>query len=268
MIWFNPELVIISAGFDAHDEDPLADLELIEEDYAWATYAVCLACECCGKWRNKTETNKTETDNNNENKEKINNVNENEVAKCISILEGGYHLDAISNSSVEHVKVLYEYANKLSEISPTKNIIIEENNQDLKLNEVIDNIEKITIEENKAEQVQNQVQEQEQEQEIETNEKGEVVENEGDEDIVYDGPKKTIEEILASLDQSIGSILMEALMTLPTPILPEDENNFDSYEGYEGYEDYDADEEDINFNKESEIQETVENNEKVSGEND
>src|SRR5262249_60989222 len=34
---FNPHILIISAGFDAHTRDPLANLNLVEEDYAWAT---------------------------------------------------------------------------------------------------------------------------------------------------------------------------------------------------------------------------------------
>ena len=37
MVLFKPDFVIFSAGFDAHDEDPLADVELTEEDFIWAT---------------------------------------------------------------------------------------------------------------------------------------------------------------------------------------------------------------------------------------
>lgn len=37
MALFKPDLVIFCAGFDAHDEDPLASCELKEEDFAWAT---------------------------------------------------------------------------------------------------------------------------------------------------------------------------------------------------------------------------------------
>lgn len=37
MVLFRPDFVIFSSGFDAHDEDPLADCELSEEDYEWAT---------------------------------------------------------------------------------------------------------------------------------------------------------------------------------------------------------------------------------------
>lgn len=37
MVLFKPDFVIFSAGFDAHDEDPLADVELTEKDFIWAT---------------------------------------------------------------------------------------------------------------------------------------------------------------------------------------------------------------------------------------
>lgn len=37
MVLFKPDLVVFCAGFDAHDEDPLASVELTEEDFAWAT---------------------------------------------------------------------------------------------------------------------------------------------------------------------------------------------------------------------------------------
>ena len=44
MIRFAPEFVIISAGFDAHDDDPLAWCDLLEEDFEWATDEVLTAC--------------------------------------------------------------------------------------------------------------------------------------------------------------------------------------------------------------------------------
>ena len=37
---FGPELIIISAGFDAHKRDPLANLQFVEEDFAWATHKI------------------------------------------------------------------------------------------------------------------------------------------------------------------------------------------------------------------------------------
>src|SRR6266566_3867200 len=42
---FEPEFVIISAGFDAHRDDPLAQLRLDESDFAWATEALCAVAE-------------------------------------------------------------------------------------------------------------------------------------------------------------------------------------------------------------------------------
>jgi len=73
---FNPDLVIISAGFDAHAADPLANLNLVEADFAWATEALCdLADECC-------------------------------EGRLVSSLEGGYDLDALAASTAAHVEVL------------------------------------------------------------------------------------------------------------------------------------------------------------------
>lgn len=75
---FQPEMILISAGFDAHREDPLAGLKLSESDYAWVT----------GKLM--------------------------EVAKrhahrrIVSSLEGGYALSALGRSAAEHVRVLVE----------------------------------------------------------------------------------------------------------------------------------------------------------------
>jgi len=73
---FRPELVIISAGFDAHADDPLAMMNLTDEDYAWATRELMRAADqsCDGR--------------------------------VVSALEGGYDLDALARSVAEHVKVL------------------------------------------------------------------------------------------------------------------------------------------------------------------
>ena len=46
MVLFRPDLVIFSAGFDAHDEDPLANCELTEEDFTWATEIGVCVCVC------------------------------------------------------------------------------------------------------------------------------------------------------------------------------------------------------------------------------
>lgn len=73
---FQPELVIISAGFDAHKDDPLAYLELVEDDYVWITARICdIANRHCG-------------------------------GRIVSALEGGYNLDALGLSAVAHVGVL------------------------------------------------------------------------------------------------------------------------------------------------------------------
>ncbi len=73
---FAPELMIISAGFDAHRDDPLANLNFTEEDFAWATEALCdLADKSAG-------------------------------GRVLSTLEGGYDLEALARSTAAHVKVL------------------------------------------------------------------------------------------------------------------------------------------------------------------
>lgn len=73
---FAPELVIISAGFDAHHADPLAELKLTEEDFAWATeQLLAVAREFSG-------------------------------GRLVSALEGGYDLDALARSSQAHVRAL------------------------------------------------------------------------------------------------------------------------------------------------------------------
>ena len=73
---FAPQLVIVSAGFDAHARDPLAQLRLHEADFAWITEEVCaLADRCCG-------------------------------GRVVSLLEGGYDLDALAASAAAHVRAL------------------------------------------------------------------------------------------------------------------------------------------------------------------
>lgn len=79
MILFEPNLIIISAGFDAHHEDPLADCELVEEDFQWATDIIMKSCI------------------------RINPINPPPV---VSILEGGYDLEAIASSASVHVRSL------------------------------------------------------------------------------------------------------------------------------------------------------------------
>jgi acetoin utilization deacetylase AcuC-like enzyme len=75
---FRPELIMISAGFDAHRRDPLASLEFETEDYHWATARLCaLAESCCG-------------------------------GRVVSTLEGGYDLAALGESAAAHLAALLE----------------------------------------------------------------------------------------------------------------------------------------------------------------
>jgi acetoin utilization deacetylase AcuC-like enzyme len=73
---FAPDLVVISAGFDAHWRDPLANLNLVEADFAWATQKLMGLAEkrCDGR--------------------------------VVSVLEGGYDLDGLSKSVAAHVTAL------------------------------------------------------------------------------------------------------------------------------------------------------------------
>jgi acetoin utilization deacetylase AcuC-like enzyme len=73
---FAPGLVVISAGFDGHARDPLAQLRLREPDFAWLTAELCSIAERhCG-------------------------------GHVVSLLEGGYDLDALASSTAAHVRVL------------------------------------------------------------------------------------------------------------------------------------------------------------------
>jgi acetoin utilization deacetylase AcuC-like enzyme len=73
---FAPELVLVSAGFDAHRADPLAGLELEEPDYAWVTSRLLEAAQRHAQGR------------------------------LVSILEGGYDLKALAGSAAAHVEAL------------------------------------------------------------------------------------------------------------------------------------------------------------------
>ena len=73
---FAPGLIIISAGFDAHARDPLAQLRVTEADFAWLTHEICAIAERhCG-------------------------------GHVVSLLEGGYDLDALAASTAAHVRAL------------------------------------------------------------------------------------------------------------------------------------------------------------------
>ena len=73
---FAPELVLVSAGFDAHRADPLAGLELEEPDFGWVTSRLLEAAQHHAKGR------------------------------LVSILEGGYDLKALAGSAAAHVQAL------------------------------------------------------------------------------------------------------------------------------------------------------------------
>ena len=73
---FEPQLIIISAGFDAHREDDLGQMGLVEDDYVWITKRL---------------------------KEIANQYANNRIVSC---LEGGYNLSALGRSVVAHVKAL------------------------------------------------------------------------------------------------------------------------------------------------------------------
>ena len=73
---FRPELIIISAGFDAHVRDPLANINLVEADFAWATQKIMDVADRYADGR------------------------------VVSLLEGGYDLEALANSAAAHVTAL------------------------------------------------------------------------------------------------------------------------------------------------------------------
>ncbi|QWF71647.1 histone deacetylase family protein [Methylomonas paludis] len=73
---FNPQLLLISAGFDGHRLDPLADLRLETDDYVWLTQQLmAVAADCC-------------------------------QGRIVSVLEGGYHLQALADCVTAHVSQL------------------------------------------------------------------------------------------------------------------------------------------------------------------
>jgi acetoin utilization deacetylase AcuC-like enzyme len=75
---FSPDLIIISAGFDAHRRDPLGNLNLVEADYDWATRRLMeIARKKCGE-------------------------------RVVSVLEGGYNLEGLARSAAAHVTALME----------------------------------------------------------------------------------------------------------------------------------------------------------------
>jgi acetoin utilization deacetylase AcuC-like enzyme len=73
---FEPQLILISAGFDAHSSDDMAQMELHESDYAWVTQQLCSLADRFSDGR------------------------------IVSTLEGGYALDALARCVTVHIKAL------------------------------------------------------------------------------------------------------------------------------------------------------------------
>jgi acetoin utilization deacetylase AcuC-like enzyme len=73
---FKPELLLLSAGFDAHEDDPLATINLVEDDYRWVTQELMAVASAHCKGR------------------------------IISVLEGGYNIKALGMSAAIHIKTL------------------------------------------------------------------------------------------------------------------------------------------------------------------
>jgi acetoin utilization deacetylase AcuC-like enzyme len=76
LLKFSPELIIISAGFDAHYRDPLASLNLKGEDFGWVTRQLMDVADRSASGR------------------------------IVSVLEGGYDLQGLKESAAEHVTAL------------------------------------------------------------------------------------------------------------------------------------------------------------------
>ena len=75
---FRPEMILVSAGFDAHRDDPLADLQVMEEGFRFMTrHVIALADRFCG-------------------------------GKIVSILEGGYETSSLTSSIEIHIRELLE----------------------------------------------------------------------------------------------------------------------------------------------------------------
>ncbi len=73
---FKPEMICVSAGFDAHRDDPLANLGFVEADYVWVSREIVALAKRHARGR------------------------------IVSTLEGGYDLDALGRSVTEHIRVL------------------------------------------------------------------------------------------------------------------------------------------------------------------
>ncbi len=73
---FAPDLIMISAGFDAHKDDPIGGMNLTDDDFEWVTHELAkIANSCCD-------------------------------GRIVSVLEGGYDLDALRTSTAAHLNAL------------------------------------------------------------------------------------------------------------------------------------------------------------------
>jgi len=73
---FRPELIVVSAGFDAHREDDMGRLGWVESDYAWVTREIVAV------------------------------AGHHAQGRIVSVLEGGYDLSALPRSVAAHIRVL------------------------------------------------------------------------------------------------------------------------------------------------------------------
>jgi acetoin utilization deacetylase AcuC-like enzyme len=76
LIAHHPDFIVISAGFDAHMRDPLANLNVLEADFAWVTRRLMEVADTCGEGR------------------------------IVSVMEGGYDLEGLARSAAAHVGAL------------------------------------------------------------------------------------------------------------------------------------------------------------------
>src|SRR5690606_39035093 len=79
---FAPEVVLISAGFDAHREDEMGQLGMVESDYGWITDQIVTVAQRSAQGR------------------------------IVSMLEGGYNLSALGRSVAAHIRSLSKLYNK------------------------------------------------------------------------------------------------------------------------------------------------------------
>jgi len=76
---FQPDLILLSIGFDAHELDTISEVNLSSMDYYWITKKLCeIANDCCG-------------------------------GKLVSVLEGGYNLNGLADSAFNHVAALVKH---------------------------------------------------------------------------------------------------------------------------------------------------------------